>query len=329
MNVNAYDAKSVGISILKSLEGKSIADTTLQRKFQVVSMASKSGVKVGDDVIHIDQQLLFQRLTVTERPPRCFQIRAVTYPPALFDSNGMMLPSNKSTLADGLWSEYMASTSTILPIRPHYVLDGGALLHRISWPKSVTYYEVIDMYCSYVIEKYGSCSVVFDGYVGSPSTKDPAHIKRKGAKNHPNVVFNLEMIVPSSKDVIFHNASNKQRFITFLGNELEKRGCNVHHSNADADTLIVTTTLKSAETKPTVLVGDDTDLLVLLLAHVDTCHEPVFFAPEPKKRQKKQSRIWDIHFLKHKLGNVLCRRLLFVHAISGCDTTSRLFGLAK
>ena len=91
----------------------------------------------------------------------------------------------------------------------------------------------------------------------------------------------------------------------------------------------MTTTLKSAETKPTVLLGDDTDLLVLLLAHVDTCHEPVFFAPEPKKRQKKQSRIWDIHFLKHKLGNVLCRRLLFVHAISGCDTTSRLFGLAK
>ena len=74
MNENAYDAKSVGISILKSLEGKSIAETTLQRKFQVVSMASKSGVKVGDDVIHIDQQLLFQRLTVTERPPRCFQL---------------------------------------------------------------------------------------------------------------------------------------------------------------------------------------------------------------------------------------------------------------
>ena len=67
MNVNAYDAKSVGISILKSLEGKSIADTTLQRKFQVVSMASKSGVKIGDDVIHIDQQLLFQRLTVMAR----------------------------------------------------------------------------------------------------------------------------------------------------------------------------------------------------------------------------------------------------------------------
>ena len=49
----------------------------------------------------------------------------------------------------------------------------------------------------------------------------------------------------------------------------------------------MTTTLKSAETKPTVLLGDDTDLLVLLLAHVDTCHEPVFFAPEPKKASEK------------------------------------------
>ena len=105
--------------------------------------------------------------------------------------------------------------------------------------------------------------------------------------------------------------------------------CSVHHSNGDADTLIVTATLKSAETKPTVLIGDDTDLLVLLLAHADLSHESVFFAPEPKKRQKKQSRVWDIHFLKKKLGNVLCRRLLFAHAISGCDTTSRIFGMGK
>ena len=29
------------------------------------------------------------------------------------------------------------------------------------------------------------------------------------------------------------------------------------------------------------------------------------------------------------LGPKLCDHLLFVHAISGCDTTSRLFGLGK
>ena len=108
-NVNAYDAKSVGISILKGLEGKPIADTTLQRKFQVITMASKSCMKIGDDVIHIDQQLLFQRLTVTARKSvedlqYVFKYELCTYPPALFDSHGMMLQSNKSTLADGLWS---------------------------------------------------------------------------------------------------------------------------------------------------------------------------------------------------------------------------------
>ena len=47
--------------------------------------------------------------------------------------------------------------------------------------------------------------------------------------------------------------------------------------------------IKSAETKPTVLIGDDTDLLVLLLANADLSHEPVFFAPEPKKNVKKSS----------------------------------------
>ena len=93
--------------------------------------------------------------------------------------------------------------------------------------------------------------------------------------------------------------------------------------------IIVNTTVKSAENVPTVLVGDDTDLLILLLAHVSTLSEPVYFVPEPKKRQKKDPRIWDVQCLKNKLGNAVCRRLLFVLAMSGCDTTSRLFGQNK
>ena len=79
---------------------------------------------------------------------------------------------------------------------------------------------------------------------------------------------------------------------------------------------------------PTVLVGDDTDLLILLLYHVDLNSKDVYFIPEPKGTSTK-SRKWDIKTCKTKLGLEICSNLLFVHAVLGCDTTSRLYGIGK
>ena len=45
-----------------------------------------------------------------------------------------------------------------------YVLDGGALLHRIPRPRGFPIYrEICDMYCQYVTGKYGAAFVIFDG----------------------------------------------------------------------------------------------------------------------------------------------------------------------
>ena len=94
----------------------------------------------------------------------------------------------------------------------------------------------------------------------------------------------------------------------------------------DADVQIVKRALEMAEEVDTVLIGDDTDLLVLLLYH-DEPRKNMFFAPEPKKNAK--SRVWDIKQVKSDLGSFICKHILFAHAISGSDTTSRLFGLGK
>ena len=47
----------------------------------------------------------------------------------------------------------------------------------------------------------------------------------------------------------------------------------------DADVLVVQTTIASAQTKHTILVGDDTDLLVLL-HHDDIDANDIFLSPE-------------------------------------------------
>ena len=109
-----------------------------------------------------------------------------------------------------------------------------------------------------------------------------------------------------------------------MARDLEAVGCKVFHATADVDVLIIQ---KAIESSDTVLVGDDTDLLVLALYHFKLTGHNLFFAPAPKKNAKQ--RIWDINQTKEDLGMFFCKQILFQHAILGCDTTSRLFGIGK
>ncbi|KAJ8050970.1 hypothetical protein HOLleu_04363 [Holothuria leucospilota] len=106
-------------------------------------------------------------------------------------------------------------------------------------------------------------------------------------------------------------------------------GCKTHHAEGDADVLIVQTAIESAESHQTIVVGDDTDLLVLLCFHTTEDSLDIFFKPEGKTGTKKQSGCWNIKHGYKVLGEVVCQNILFTHAILGCDKTSPLFGLGK
>ena len=56
-------------------------------------------------------------------------------------------------------------------------------------------------------------------------------------------------------------------------------------------------------------------------------HWPVNFGNE--KSGTNPAKIWDIQKVQDELGSHLCQHHLFVHAISGCDTTSALYVLGK
>ena len=207
-----------------------------------------------------------------------------------------------------------------------YVLDGGALLHRIPWARGTSFANILGSYSNYVKSHYGRAVVVFDGYEES-STKDMTHMRRSKGKKSVTVTFTIDMNLTITKEAFLTNVKNKKRFVHFLGDHLEASGCQVFHAKEDADLLIVNKTLEEAERKDAVLVGDDTDLLVLLLHHFSADNKRVFFAPEPKKGSK--NRIWDIQQVQAALGSFTCLHLLFLHAFLGCDTTSRLYGVGK
>ena len=54
-----------------------------------------------------------------------------------------------------------------------------------------------------------------------------------------------------------------------LSRYLQQANCQVYHSTADADLLIVNKAVESSRTMDSMLVGDDTDLLVLLCYHAE------------------------------------------------------------
>ena len=110
-----------------------------------------------------------------------------------------------------------------------------------------------------------------------------------------------------------------------VGDHLEMKKCEVHHAPGDAGLLIA---VELATRVNTVLIGDDTDLLILLCYHANLDSHSIFFRPEPKKGTKNP-RVWDITAIKKQLGHEICTHILFLHAVLGCDTTSRLHSIGE
>lgn len=63
------------------------------------------------------------------------------------------------------------------------------------------------------------------------------------------------------------NDSNKQALIHMIADRLRQKVIHVIHAERDADVDIVTTAVTMSSDKSTTLIGEDTDLLVLLLYH--------------------------------------------------------------
>ena len=106
-------------------------------------------------------------------------------------------------------------------------------------------------------------------------------------------------------------------------------GVNVLHAKGDADYLIVMTSIESAKHRNIVLIGEDTDLLVLLLHHSTGIKNYLFMQSESKVSKATTTKLFNINILCDKLGTDICESILFLHAFSGCDITSRIYGVSK
>lgn len=156
-----------------------VIDASIKRSDQVRSLNQlQPSVQVDKKKVHINPMLLFSRLIALvqreEDMAPYFEYELTTIPTSLFKDNGLR-KTDKAQLGRFLKRDVEPSE---LSLQAKYVLDGGALIHKVKWKKRGTYQDIVKQYVSYVRCKYGTCCIVFDGYKQGPSIKDHEHQRR-------------------------------------------------------------------------------------------------------------------------------------------------------
>ena len=271
-SVDCDRAFEKGVAAIGEIEGKRFNDVHLKRKSCVKTLATViKSVSVRNDLISVNPNQLLHRMVCTlntdAQLKELFKYELCAYPPSLFNESGMMRKGTKSSVVDVLVGKVTEPTTEVSApqIGVRYVIDGGHLLHRVAWQRPATFQSICQQHVAYVLAHYGKQTVVFDGY-STLNTKDEEHLHRSGKISHVNVVVEDHITITLQQDEFLTNATNKMRFISLLKTHLQAAGCTVLQAEGDADILIVSTAIAEAQRGgETIVIGEDTDLLVLLL----------------------------------------------------------------
>ena len=168
--------------------------------------------------------------------------------------------------------------------------------------------------------------MIFDGYENEEnSTKSHEHRLRSSKHISREIHFDLRTTVTTSQDKFLANSMNKVRLINFLKQYFEKEGFHVKQARGDADSLIVSTSLKEAANfeYPVVTLGNDTDLQVALTTLADPTYD-LYVVTEIEPVE-----IWKISDIQGNFNEKHRKLILFTYCFSGCDIISAPFKKGK
>ena len=169
---------------------------------------------------------------------------------------------------------------------------------------------------------YGHVCFVFDCYDRQTTKAQAQKRRRLNTGSYTDVVLEDSTPVTGNKQVFRGNMVNKQHMICMLSAHLEQAGVAaiLTAEEGGADVVIVRKAIELGEHDDVVIIADDTGIIVLLVYHAHSSHQ---FHMETKQH------IIDINAAQQALGVDVCRSLLFVHALTGCETASAMCGVGK
>ena len=295
-SVTCDRAEEIGSMIQSSLDGNKFTDCSFKRKNQIVNLQSLySTINIdANDSISIDPLTLFLRLiVVVEKKPEnevvsYFNYELTPYPMSLF-KDGLMRPAQKSKLKTFILKDVPQSKE---PTESKRIADGGAFLWCCNWKKDELFSDIFKRYLNF-LRHLRINVVIFDGY--DLSTKDATHQKRK-SRICQTVEVNDQNPCPSDRTTFLKNYTNKEKFVKLLAERLEMNGIEVVRCPSDADTTIVKVAMRYDPGTPVVIFSDDTDILCLLLHHMNGEHESpnIFLMNMSRQKANKERECYNI-----------------------------------
>ena len=128
------------------------------------------------------------------------------------------------------------------------------------------------------------------------------------------VLVSPEVHVTMTKKSFLANPSIKQTFINLLAEQMTKDDIAVEHAKGDADYKICMSACLQAKEMPTAVAADDSDVFQLLMLYANIADKDLYMVTS------KQTVC--VTTLAKTLNSLLSGALIFLHASSGCNTTS-------
>ena len=179
--LNAKGPKILGKKIQAALDNTAYHNASIKRKDQIKTFKflqhDKTVSKTGGAAFQ--SHAMFNRMiTVAAREDNIeefFHYELTQEPMSLF-KNGMM--RKPEALRKVTMPEEEAIKKDDIKNCDTYVLDGGALIHRVRWSKGTKFITIAETYVKYIRKNYRlNVPVVFDGY-HNKSTKSHEHLRR-------------------------------------------------------------------------------------------------------------------------------------------------------
>ena len=188
-----------------------------------------------------------------------------------------------------------------------------------------THGDVCQSYISHILKHYGTGTTVgFDGYSNATSTKVVEQRRRAQKHISCDIIFDEDTPTTTSQAAFLTNSQNKTRLIQALRDKMSMSGICFQQAKADADTLIISTALRLAEKTevPVIVVGTDTDLLVMLVARATSSTDIYMLCCS------NPTTLYNIRDIQRAIGDT-AKHLMPLHAITGCDTVSGIYRQTK
>lgn len=170
---------------------------------------------------------------------------------------------------------------------------------------------------------------MFNEHELAPSIMDEKILRNKKGVCGPEISFTGATPLKTKKQEFLSNAKNRNEFIKILSEKLIDAGCTVSNTMGDANIFIAQQASRISEEKITVVVGEETTLLVLMCFYATDENCGLYLRSCEKVKSTKSTRLWNITETRNLIGGNKSELLLFVHAFGGCQSTSHIFGVGE